>query len=152
MKRLLKILVAVFLLAAVIGWYLYQNPTDTTMTGKADYTLELNAYVDEGIEGSESAFNSRYVGKTLQINGVVKSINIQATGSTLFFEHSNENVIVTAAFDAEGNAELQTIKPGQLLTIKGMCNGVAKPQDADDLLSEISFTFNRCSIITNAKL
>jgi hypothetical protein len=70
----------------------------------------------------------------------------------LFFEDTNENVIVTAAFDAERNAELQTIKAGALLSLKCMCNGMAKPQDPEDLLSETSFTFNRCSIINASEL
>lgn len=148
MKRILKILLLVILLAAVIGWYLYQKPTDTTMTGKPDFILNLTDYVDEGIEQNESLFNAQYVGKIIQFKAVVTSSDIQSTGSTLFFEHPNEGVVVTAAFAAERNAELQTIKPGELLVVKGMCNGVAKPQNADDLLSEISFTFNRCSIIT----
>ena len=152
MKRILKILALVILLAAVIGWYFYQKPTNTTMTGKPDFTLNLNTYVNEGIQASESDFNTKYVGKTIQFNGVVKSSSIQTTGSTLFFEDTNENVVVTAAFDAERNAELQTIKAGALLSLKCMCNGMAKPQDPDDLLSETSFTFNRCSIINASEL
>jgi len=149
MKRILKILLAIILLGIAIGYYLYQKPTELITSGSPDFEYTIEKLVEKGVLDSDTLFNRMHVGKKVQFQGTSKSRNIQNSGATIFFETENENVIVAAAFDSSMNTELKEIELGGNLDVLCICNGIAKPEDPDDLLSETTISFNRCSIINS---
>lgn len=146
-KNIIAYLIAFILLAVLVGIYLYQKPTELTSTGSADFEYTLPDLVEKGVTESDTSFNVTHVNKKVKLTGQVNSKNIQNSGSTLFFETDNENVIVAAAFDASLNQELESIQLGSSVEVLCICNGIAKPEDPEDLLSETTLSFNRCSLL-----
>ncbi len=147
MKRILRILLIVFLLGIAIAFYLYQNPTELVSTGSPDYEYSIETIVEKGVSESDTLFNKMHVGKKVTLKGLINAKNIQKSGSTVFFETENENVIVVAAFDPSMNTELENIKLGSNVEVMCICNGIAKPEDPEDLLSETTLSFNRCTLL-----
>ena len=147
MKRILRILLIVFLLGIAIAFYLYQNPTELVSTGSPDYEYSIETIVEKGVSESDTLFNKMHVGKKVTLKGLINAKNIQKSGSTVFFETENENVIVVAAFDPSMNTELENINLGSNVEVMCICNGIAKPEDPEDLLSETTLSFNRCTLL-----
>lgn len=150
MKRILKILLAIILLGMAVAYYLYQKPTELLTSGNADFTYTIEELEAIGATESDTTFNQSHVGKKVELIGVARAKNIQSSGATIFFETENENIIVAAAFDGSLNNDLQEIELGSNLEILCICNGIAKPEDPDDLLSETTISFNRCSILNDS--
>jgi hypothetical protein len=147
MKRILRILLIVILLGIAIAYYLYQKPTELVSTGSPDYEYSIETVVEKGVSESDTLFNKLHVGKKVMLTGLINAKSIQKSGSTVFFETENENVIVAAAFDPSMNQALEDIKLGNKVEIMCICNGIAKPEDSEDLLSETTLSFNRCSLL-----
>lgn len=149
MKRILKILLAIILLAIAVAYYLYQKPTELLTSGNADFEYSIEQLVEKGVKDSDTSFNQMHVGKKVELRGMARAKNIQNSGATLFFETENENIIVAAAFDASLNEDIEELDLGGNVNILCICNGIAKPEDPDDLLSETTISFNRCSILND---
>ena len=149
MKRILRILLIVILLGIVIAYYIYQKPTELVSTGSPDFEYSIETLVEKGVSESDTLFNKTHVGKKVMLTGLINAKSIQKTGSTLFFETENENVILAAAFDPTMNQELEDIKLGSKVEVMCICNGIAKPEDPEDLLSETTLSFNRCSLLNS---
>lgn len=147
MKRILRILLIVILLGIAVAYYLYQKPTELVSTGSPDYEYSIETVVEKGVSESDTLFNKMHVGKKVMLTGLINAKSIQKSGSTVFFETENENVIVAAAFDPSMNQALEDIKLGSKVEIMCICNGIAKPEDSEDLLSETTLSFNRCSLL-----
>ena len=149
MKRILRILLIVILLGIVIAYYIYQKPTELVSTGSPDFEYSIETLVEKGVSESDTLFNKTHVGKKVMLTGLINAKSIQKTGSTLFFETENENVILAAAFDPSMNQELEDIKLGSKVEVMCICNGIAKPEDPEDLLSETTLSFNRCALLNS---
>jgi len=147
MKRILRILLIVILLGIAVAYYLYQKPTELVSTGSPDYEYSIETVVEKGVSESDTLFNKMHVGKKVMLTGLINAKSIHKSGSTVFFETENENVIVAAAFDPSMNQALEDIKLGSKVEIMCICNGIAKPEDSEDLLSETTLSFNRCSLL-----
>ena len=133
-----------------VAYYLYQKPTELLTSGNADFTYTIEELEAIGATESDTTFNQSHVGKKVELIGEARAKNIQSSGATIFFETENENIIVAAAFDGSLNNDLQEIELGSNLEILCICNGIAKPEDPDDLLSETTISFNRCSILNDS--
>lgn len=149
MKRILRILLIVILLGIAIAYYLYQKPTELVSSGSPDFEYSIEAVVEKGVSESDTLFNKMHVGKKVMLTGLMNAKSIKESGSTVFFETENENVILAAAFDPSMNKELEDIKLGSKVEVMCICNGIAKPEDPEDLLSETTLSFNRCSILNS---
>ena len=127
---------------------MYQNPTELVTSGEPDIKYNtINELVDKGNSEIDSVFNANHVGKKIQFHAMVESTTSNESGSTIFVNSGSENTIITAAFDASLSNEVLDLKPSTEIDLHCVCNGIAKPEDPDDLLSETTISFNRCSII-----
>ncbi len=147
-KRIAIILIALLLLGVAIGYFLYQNPTELVSTGKPDFTLTTAELERKGNTEADTQFNLQMVDKRVQIKGVVASKSIQEVGNTLFFKTDNENMVISAAFDKSLSDAVAALSLGSEIEVLCICNGIAKPEDPDDLLSETTLTFNRCDLLS----
>jgi hypothetical protein len=143
--------------AAFIGYQMYSEPNEFVSSGTPDFTITSDEFIKEGLESMDSSFNQKYVGKTVRFTGKVLSVSpiefngdskIKPTGSVLLNSGQDE-VIVNLGFHESQNADVESLKNqiGKTVEFQCECNGVSKPSDEDDLLSEIIFTFSRCAVI-----
>jgi hypothetical protein len=152
--------VAVLILGAVFtGYKMYSEPNEFVSIGKPEFTTSADEFIKEGLESADSVFNQKYVGKSIRFTGKILSVTpikisgdskAKPTGS-IALNSGQDEVLVNLGFHESQNADLETLKNeiGKNAEFQCECNGVSKPADEDDLLSEIIFSFSRCAVIKN---
>ncbi len=143
--------------AAFVGYKMYSQPNEFVSKGNPDYSVNVNDFIKEGLESVDSNFNKKYVGKAIRFTGEVQSVSpIEFSGDTkakptgsVALNSGQDEVLVNLGFHESQNADLESIKNqvGKTLEFQCECNGVSKPSDDDDLLSEVIFSFSRCAVI-----
>ncbi len=147
-KRIAIILIALLLLGVAIGYFLYQNPTELVSSGKPDFNFTTAELEKKGTTEADTQFNLQLVDKRVQIKGVLGSKTIQDASNSIFFKTDNENIVISAAFDKSLSESVAALTIGSEIEVLCVCNGIAKPEDPDDLLSETTITFNRCDLVS----
>lgn len=147
MKKLIIIVSIVAVLGIIIGLYLYNKPSEFKSTGKPDFEVNLTDFTKEGIEIADSIFNKKYVGKSVRFSGTAQTIKENDGAISIQMTTDQEEVVVLAGFHASVSKEAKSIKAGDKVQLQCECNGVSKPADEEDLLSEIVFTLSRCSVV-----
>ena len=143
--------------AAFVGYRMYSEPNEFVSTGSPDYTTNVDDLIKEGLESVDSVFNKKYVGKAIRFSGKILSVSpitfsgdtkVKPTGSVALNSGQDE-VLVNLGFHESQNADLEILKSevGKTAEFQCECNGVSKPSDEDDLLSEVIFSFSRCAVV-----
>lgn len=114
----------------------------TTEQVKADYTVKVNDLINE-FATNDSAANKKYLEKTIVINGNASAIEIlsDSTSTIKFFDSTKYFVI----FSLETNQfnKVKTIKPGDAVSLKGVCSGSVY----SEILDSTSINFKRSLLI-----
>ena len=120
MKKTRRILVAialVVLIGAIIGYLVWNKPTDKAEDhkGVAITTTELtNAYAQ-----SEDSANAKYLSKVLEVQGTVEEVSKSQDGAVVIKLKGNDDMAVQCTMrDANATAAV-----GSVATIKGFCSG-----------------------------
>ena len=118
-KRIIIASVVLALIGTSISVYMYNKPRKNLSKVRAHYSLAVGNLVKEFVANEEAA-NVKYLGKVLEVRGVV--IQQESEGST---------VLVFEGWDISGlRAELESVpnqvanKVGQQVTVKGKCTGM----------------------------
>jgi len=148
MKRTYNLIILLVLIISGILWYVFESKTDLITDGSPACEYEIKELVSLVHQTNDSVFNAQHVGKKIQLTGEVKSIDLNLPGAPIFFMTNNETDAVMASFDESIHEKMESVKKGMIVEILCICNGVAKPTDPDDLLSEITYTFNRCNLLS----
>lgn len=138
MKRILIILVLLCMLAA--SWYayhLYTGPVKSLTTVKADVRISA-ADLIATFEKDSALANKMYLGKVLEINGRIKSVENESP--TIILGNDNRLSSVRCSMDTAFVKVLSTLNPGNFITIKGNCTGY----NADELGIGSDVVLNRC--------
>ena len=144
-KVLIIVLILAALVFAVVSFFLNKK-TDLVVEEPAEYTFTVDEFVQEGLNGNDSIFNTKYVGKVIEIKGEIKALNKDHQNPSLQLDTNDESVVVNAAFDKSIYEKIDKRSEGEEVSLTCICNGLSLPDDPDDLLSETIFTFNRCNI------
>ena len=126
MTRMKKFIIAscIVLVSAVgYGFYLYYKPHQGIANKEAAFTLESKKLFDE-YSTDESASNNKYLGKIVSVFGRVVDKGVDANGTFSLIMEGGDFAGVGCQFDKSVLNEMQTIKKGQVLKIKGMCTGM----------------------------
>ena len=146
MKKVLIILLILAAIAFAVVSILFNKETDLVVEDPSEYTFTVDEFVQEGLNSNDSLFNSKYVGKVIQIKGEIKMVNKDAQNPSLQFSTNEESVVFNAGFDKSIYEKVNNLKAAAEASVNCICNGMSLPDDPDDLLSETIFTFNRCNI------
>ncbi|MCO6462198.1 MAG: hypothetical protein J5I59_12410 [Saprospiraceae bacterium] len=123
MKKVLLAILAVGVLAAG-GIYMYINKGHRDV---ADAEPELVVQAQELIkafETDEQGANAKYVGKLIEINGVVGTVDSAQDGSTIILlESDNPMSTVMCQLDPIQKEKEKPVQSGQKIRIKGLCSG-----------------------------
>lgn len=120
MKKIFLFLVVALCISGFYGIYLFnKKPTDTRKQ-QADFKISATDLVKEFSTNEETA-SEKYVDKILIVTGQLKEVN--ATTSTLFLDGSDPVIAITCSFYADENNQLNKIKPGDAIQVKGKCTG-----------------------------
>lgn len=133
-KRILFAVIA--LLAIAAGWYglsEYQRGHEEMAGQEADFVVATDQILAE-FKADHAAANQKYLGKIVQLSGVVSSVKKLDDGGT--------NVVLTEGANCSFLEEV-TMAEGSQVAIKGECTGFMEEEMLD--LLEVNLT--RCAIV-----
>ena len=73
MKRILLSLLALLLIGAGVGYYMWNKPHQNMATAKTDVTIDAAALFAE-YNADENACNAKYLDKVIAVSGKVKEV------------------------------------------------------------------------------
>jgi hypothetical protein len=122
--RLLSIFLGIILAASGSIYALseYSRKPMGTEKLKPTFYLQASKLVSQ-FEQEEANATSRYADKVIAIYGPVSSINITDSSAAVFVGGQNRESSVMCQFDRHHLKTVRKLKPGYLVTIKGVCAG-----------------------------
>lgn len=107
----------------IIGWgfYKYNKPHTGIADKKTDYTLAATDLFNS-FQKSESAANQKYLGKVVEVKGIISVIQTGSGNTNILMEASPIGG-VNCSFSNTGGQTFKTLKKGDSLNIKGRCTG-----------------------------
>ena len=120
MRKVILILLALGVIGAGIGYYMYNKPVSSLEKKKAD----VEATSDEIIaayEADEKAADGVYLGKVVQVTGKVSGVTEEEGTKKIQLETSNPMALIIC--EMETGTETGDVKAGDMVIVKGMCSG-----------------------------
>lgn len=124
MFLILAVLVAI--IAAAYSYYLYNKPHDDMAIQTPEFTLSAQELID-AYAADETASNTKFSGKILEVSGIVVAKSEGAGGSysiSLGDAMSGVSCTVDSADVAPFKAILDKITEGDAVTFRGRCDGM----------------------------
>jgi hypothetical protein len=120
MKKIIIPLVLLGVIAAGIGYYMYNKPVESLNNKKADVTVTAEQLLAD-YEANEDAANDKYLGKVVEVTGKVAEVTTEEGKNKVHFETGNPISVIITELDAGNNTE--GLQVGDQATVKGMCSG-----------------------------
>lgn len=113
----------VIVAATVLAASLYFKPRASVEERDTDFRLSAAELTDAFLR-DESVASARYVGKVLEVSGAVTRV-ARESGSVLVSLRGTEDTTgVTCYLRDDAVRSVTELKPGQPVTVKGICNGL----------------------------
>jgi hypothetical protein len=120
MKKVLLLLLALGVIGAGVGYYLYNKPVASLENKKADVVVTAAQLIAD-YEMNEQAADERYLGKVVQVTG--KIVDMTTAEGKIKINMETPNPIAMIICEMETGVEPGSAKAGDDIVIKGMCSG-----------------------------
>lgn len=118
-KRILLGILILVLIGAGIYWYVATEKFADTNDRKAAFTVDAMQFIKE-FHDNDSAANAKYHDKIVTVNGTVSAVEpADSATMNVKFVDSTTGSYVIFAFQEQHLAEARTLKPGDVVSIKG---------------------------------
>ncbi|MBJ6118967.1 hypothetical protein JAO76_12235 [Pontibacter sp. BT310] len=124
MKKLILITIAAAVIAAIVGFLLYNKPHRDTATATSDFIVEAPALLQEFTQ-NEAAANEKYLDKVVAVKGKVKLMTPDDEGNlNLILDAADEMAGVICTIPKADTESAAGVKEGDEVVVKGVCTGV----------------------------
>lgn len=140
MKRIILLVVLIVLIAA--GWYgykLYTGKVPSLTDVKTDASITAVDLISAFEKDSASA-NKQFLGKILEVQGLVKSLD--TSSATIAIGDTASTSSVRCSMDSAFVKSIAGLNQGSTVTIKGACTGFMPDETGLGLGSDV--VLNRC--------
>jgi len=120
MKKVILLLLVLGVLAAGIGYYMYNKPVASLEKQKADVTVNA-AQLIEHYQADEQKANDAYLGKIIEVSGKVAEITTTEGKTKVQLETPDPISLIIC--EMEEGTDLGSLKAGEETVIKGICSG-----------------------------
>jgi hypothetical protein len=120
MKKVLIAFGAILIAAILIGYYIYNKPVASTKNTRAEQTVTASELIAAYEAGEEQA-NASYLGKVIQVKGVVSSITEEHGKKKVILDTGNPMSMVIC--EMETGTDMADITTGKETSVKGVCSG-----------------------------
>lgn len=120
MKKILIPVIIIGIIAAGIGYYMYNKPVASLEKKKADVSVTANQIIAE-YEADEKAANEKYLGKVVEVSGTVSTITDE--GGKVKVQLQTDNPMALVICELEDGKDAGQIQAGQQAKVKGLCSG-----------------------------
>jgi hypothetical protein len=143
MKRLLIFFLILAVATAGLFIYLEYNRTNEDLRKRrADFSTEATQLIAAFDRDTASA-SKKYTDKVIEVSGNVKSIDAEGNPVVISLGQSGEMSSVKCSMDSSHAVDYKTVQEGDIIILKGMCNGGIKDGDFGTDVS-----LNRCVMIS----
>lgn len=105
----------------VVGAYLFNKPRQSIIDVQAEASIAADALVSE-FETDESNSNKMYLGKVIEVTGIVDATNTDANGILNITLRGGD--LAGVGCQLEKNGTTKKLVVGDKVTIKGICTGI----------------------------
>ena len=114
------------LVIALIGvssaFYLYRKPAEHVVTANSVYTLSADQLFKE-FQLSEATANQKYLNQVITVKGRIADLSaVDSLGINIVL--ATDNPLFGVNCQVPGGDESGTLKPGDKVSIKGLCTGI----------------------------
>ncbi len=143
LKAILYLIIAVLLLGAGYAAYIYFKPVKVISDQKVDIQISDKDLLKYFTENQQEA-NIKYENKILELTGTVKKTEVNDTVCTVIFDQGGNFIIIAnCALDAQ--KDVQQLKQGAHITIKGIYSGYIINDETFMIPAEIKI--DKCTLI-----
>ena len=149
-KRVIYILLIGALIAGMIAAYSFFMPHRDVVGMNADVTLEADVLVKEYLDDSDAA-NNKYLSEEgestiIAVIGTVSSISTdQNSQRVVLLKSSEAKAGVSCTFTQETNSQIEIIKEGDNVTIKGVIRSGAGYDEDLELYEDV--ILEKCNLL-----
>jgi len=142
-KSRVILIVSLILLTSILYIYREYNRGNKILS-EEEPEIRISAHeLSASFAQNDSLANLKFLGKIIEIEGIVKNIEMPDSNiSVIIVSSNNEMSSVRCTMDSSFNNKSITIEVGSPNTIKGICTGY----NADELLGS-DVLMNRCVIV-----
>lgn len=129
MNKFIKILLAFVLVLAIIGaigYFSFMNaPKASVEDKKAEFTIAATALFEQ-FEADETASNTKYIGKTVEVSGTIGEISKDENDAPVLLLNAGEDGFggVLCTLEGSQKEKASKLKMGQTIKVKGVCTGM----------------------------
>lgn len=124
MKKILLIAGLLAFIGAGAAFFMYNKPHQNIRSAKADFKLTATELFSE-YEANEAAANEKYLGKIIEVTGVVQEVKQDEEGRTgVTLEGGGMMFGVICKLDDFSNPKRTEFAEGEQVTFKGECSGM----------------------------
>jgi len=124
-KKFRLFLATAIFITVIVGLYgysEYNRSLPNTHYLEPAFKLDASTFIKE-FETDESKASARYADKTISVYGVAHTIQATDTTATVFLNDGNSGSSVVCQFGPESKEEINSLKKGDQVAIKGICSG-----------------------------
>lgn len=129
------------LIGAGIYWYIATDTFSDTKGRKAEYSVKADDFLKEYQTDSKQA-NLKYTEKIVEVSGIVSATEAADSSINIKIADTTSGSYVIFAFQDKDMNEARSVKPGDLVTIKGSCSGGVY----SSILETWAITFKRSTL------
>jgi hypothetical protein len=130
-KAVRILLLGLLLISIAVGLYIYKEynrKLPAMATERPTYTLSVLQFISD-FETNETNANKKYLDKTIQVQGMVKAIELAETGTlVVVMGDTVSNAAVRCNIDSIYTDSAKQLTQGNFATIKGVCTGYNKDE------------------------
>lgn len=136
-RRIIFTVVALFLVAGLIGAYFYFKQTPDVVQDSPDVSVHAKELV-AAFDKDTAAARLQYVDKIVEVTGTVKTID--TTGTVVLGDEETPSD-VSIGLDRRHMKDYEKLKVGTVAVLQGICSGYRKSSaDPTDLLASLGTT------------
>ena len=121
-KKIIFGILLLFFFGAIIGYKIYNKPHVNVAQEKAAISSTASVLL-EAFSADETAANLKYLGKIIQVKGVISKIEIVNKKGSISLETEALFGSVLCTLTPEESLSTKELKIGQEILLKGICTG-----------------------------
>lgn len=120
MRKVILFILMLGIIGAGVGYYMYNKPVASLEKKKPDVEVSASKLIED-YEADETAANTTYLGKVVQVSGKIADITAEEGKKKVQLETSNPISMIIC--ELEDGTSAEQLKTGDEVIIKGLCTG-----------------------------
>jgi hypothetical protein len=121
-RLLIFLLMTLCSAAGIYGYRQYNRRVPDTHRLKPAFLVSAREFI-KNFQSNEAKAGARYADKAISVNGVIYVVQDVDTAATVILNDGSSISSVICQFERENVREVQGLKEGDKVTIKGICTG-----------------------------